>query len=571
MDLSSNQIHFRKRLEWYLVSGFLYFLLVFQFGLFALVAAYLLNHLPVSRRDRAILRFVSAAISLPLFLFRANYLSFWLNPRLSWWLSIPLFPLVSILLDGATMFSRFLKPKTQQEQLAELERREAAELAQLAQLADKRTEIHEKTAVLRLGAKIKGDNFPAHLGISQQKGWLTIDESVLDQHLFVLGTTGAGKSEAIKRLLYEILQATDRHIYVVDGKGDEQLANDIRSLAFHHQRWNAPVFKLGFDRFGAVYDGFRGQPTDIYNRLCALIGISDAEGDAQFYADINRDLLQLICYAPNGAPQNFEQLRERLSKRWLIQAYKDDPLELQGIEELDAKHLQGLAHRLRPLAREFRPCIGDEGFALETTACAIFSLRVQSIGDTAQRFLDFLVEDLKDFIGKRQTHPSVLIIDEFGQFSNNNITALLSLARSSKLAVILATQDVASLRDEKTKKLVLANTRTKLLMASDFPEDVAQLAGTTYQIESSLQFHEGGATGLGSARVQHAFKVNMNEAAKLQPGEAFLIRQRHVAKIKIRQIPDVVQVAPQTEKKRQQKPTQKHIQRKKKKRPRSLD
>ena len=202
-------------------------------------------------------------------------------------------------------------------------------------------------------------------------------------------------------------------------------------------------------------------------------------------------------------------------------------------------------------SREFSQCVGNEGFALEQTPCAIFSLRVQSVGDTAQRFLDFLVEDLKDFIGKRQTHPSVLIIDEFGQFSNKNITALLSLARSSKLAIVLATQDVASLQDEKTKKLVLANTRTKLLMASDFPEDVAQLAGTTYQIESSMQHQDGDVTGLGSARIQHTFKVDMNEAAKLQPGEAFLIRQRHVAKIKVRRIEKIDHIEAQGEEKRE--------------------
>jgi hypothetical protein len=89
------------------------------------------------------------------------------------------------------------------------------------------------------------------------------------------------------------------------------------------------------------------------------------------------------------------------------------------------------------------------------------------------------------------------------------------------------------LKDETTKKLVLANTRTKLLMATDFPEDVAILAGTFYQIEASIQQQDGGMTGLGSARVQHAFKVDMNEVAQLQPGEAFLIRQRHAAKFKI--------------------------------------
>jgi hypothetical protein len=39
-----------------------------------------------------------------------------------------------------------------------------------------------------------------------------------------------------------------------------------------------------------------------------------------------------------------------------------------------------------------------------------------------------------------------------------------------------------------------------------------------YQLESSIQHEEGELTGLGSARVQHAFKVDMNEVANLKPG-----------------------------------------------------
>ena len=172
-------------------------------------------------------------------------------------------------------------------------------------------------------------------------------------------------------------------------------------------------------------------------------------------------------------------------------------------------------------------------------------MRVQSVGDTSKRFLDFLVEDIKDFVGKRQKHPAVLVIDEFGQFSNNNIISLLTLARSSKLGVILATQDTASLKDDATKPLVLANTRTKILMASDFPEEVGELAGTIYRIESSMQHEDGEITGTGSARVQHAFKVDMNEAAKLKPGEAFVIRQRHAAKVMVRAIEEVEPIAAQ--------------------------
>ena len=163
-------------------------------------------------------------------------------------------------------------------------------------------------------------------------------------------------------------------------------------------------------------------------------------------------------------------------------------------------------------------------------------MRVQSVGDTAQRFLDFLVEDLKDFVGKRQHHPAVLVIDEFGQFANDKIISLLTLARSSQLGVILATQDTSSLEDENTRQQVLANTRTKILMATDLPEEVAELAGTVFQIESSIQHEDGEMTGMGSARVQHAFKIQPNEAAQQQAGEAFVFRQRHMAKIQVQRI-----------------------------------
>ena len=117
--------------------------------------------------------------------------------------------------------------------------------------------------------------------------------------------------------------------------------------------------------------------------------------------------------------------------------------------------------------------------------------------------------------------------------------ALLTLARSAKLGVILATQDIASLGDEDTKRLILANTRTKMLMASDFPEEVAKLAGTIYQVESSVQHDSGEATGMGSARIQHTFKVDMNEAGRLQPGEAFIIRQRYAGKLRVARVKDI--------------------------------
>ena len=370
-------------------------------------------------------------------------------------------------------------------------------------------------------------------------------EDLLDQHLFLLGATGAGKSETIKRLVQEILAHTDRDIYFVDGKGDEGLANDIRSLAYRHDRGLPPVFKLGFNESGAIYDGFRGQAGDIYNRLLALTGVTEMEGDSRYYADIMRSVLQYVCKMPGGPPRNFEEVLARINKEKLIAAYRDDKKSLERIDGIERKDIQGLYYRLIPLVEDFEISVGNGGFALEEVPCAIFSMRVQSVGDTAQRFLDFLVEDLKDFVGKRQRHPAVLIIDEFGQFTSDKIISLLTLARSSRLGVVLATQDTSSLKDENTRQQVLANTRTKILMATDLPAEVAELAGTIFQIESSIQHEDGDVTGKGSARVQHAFKIKPNEVARQQPGEAFVFRQRYAAKIQVQRIESPDPVLPQ--------------------------
>jgi hypothetical protein len=386
-----------------------------------------------------------------------------------------------------------------------------------------------------LGVDVEGGRPATPAGLQQHGGWVTLDESLLNQHLLVVGTTGAGKSETLKWLIQETLRAGGRDVFFVDGKGDLQLGQEIAQLIHAHHRQAVPLFSLGTGYRGAVYHGFCGEPIDIYNRLVSLVGVEGAQGGASFYADVNRDLLQLVCYAPGGPPRSFEALRARLNPQWLATAYQSRPEEQAALAGLDPAWLAGAAVRLRPLLRDLAPHVGEEGFRLETSRGAVFALRTSSLPDTARRFLDFLMEDLKDFVGKRQRRPGLLVIDEFGAFQNDKIVALLTMARSAELGVVLATQDVANLgQDEQTRRLILANTRTKLLLASDYPEEVAQLAGTLYQIEASLQHAEGLATGMGSARVQHAFRINMNEAAQLLPGEAFVIRQRHAVKVKIK-------------------------------------
>ncbi len=460
-----------------------------------------------------------------------------------WLLCLPLTPLGALFWELWRKLEKLSGSKTVEELV------EAGRRAEAAFDAAQRSAVHKAATgtitaypgVISLGPYFVGktDTFPPDLGVIKHASWLGIAEGVLNSHLFLLGVTGAGKTQTLLRLVAEILANTERDVFVVDGKGDGEFALNVRALAFASGRGAAPIFRLGQDTPGAPYHGFVGQSDAVYNRLLALAGVPQAKDNAEFYADINRVLLYCVCYTAEGPPRSFDQLLDRLDIHYLRAAYRPHKHVNPWLAPKEREsQIQDLKTRLLPYALALAGSVNDQGFSLDSQRAAIFSIRTQSVGDTAKRFLPFLIEDLKDFIGKasRQQRPAVLLIDEFGMFGAQNIVDVLALARSAQLGVILATQEVDSLGSEVTKKQILTNATTKLLMRSEFPEEVAQLAGTIYQIESSLRSNEHGYTGERGDRIQHAFKIDMNEAGKLKAGEAFLIRHRHAAKVAIDQL-----------------------------------
>jgi hypothetical protein len=477
--------------------------------------------------------------------------SLWQSLLPLWLWSVLLAPLGAILAELRTQLDEIINGTPLAKSLEAERRAQAKREERAGQQAERDVRTTPKPCpnLIGLGSFVAGktDPFRSDMGIIKLNRWLAFNEQVLDQNLFILGAPGAGKSETIKRLIWEILHNTQRDLILVDGKGEEPLALTVRAIAHATGRGEAPIFRMGFGRPGARYNGFSGDAEAIYSRLVAMSGVMELEGNADIYGRITREILQLVCYAPDGPPHSFEELRQRLTVPWLQATYKNDPVEGQLVKDPKelAQRLEGVQLRLRPLIRQFIPSTGVDGFTVEGTRAAIFSIRTQSMSDTASHFLQFLIEDLKDFIGKRQERDAVLIIDEFGAFGNQNIIKLLSLARSAKLGIVLATQDVANLGDETTMRTILATTGTKLLMRSDFPEDIAKLAGTMYQLEGSVQYEQGQATGLGSVRPQHTFKIDMNEAAQLRAGEGFLIRHRQIAKLKIAALDEAVVAAMQ--------------------------
>lgn len=87
---------------------------------------------------------------------------------------------------------------------------------------------------------------------------------------------------------------------------------------------------------------------------------------------------------------------------------------------------------------------------------------------------------------------------------------------------------------------ILGSVQTILCHRVNTPEEVIALAGTRRRTEASRQFSAEGATGAGSAREQHQFKIDPNHVRALPAGEAFVISQGRAMRVRVAQAPDVI-------------------------------
>lgn len=381
------------------------------------------------------------------------------------------------------------------------------------------------------------EDIPNHTGIHHAKGWLYLSEKTLPQHFFVMGSIGSGKSEFLKYLCHQILTNTDYDLFVVDGKGDEDLANFVSACSQQTRNIKPPIFKLGLGVEGDTYNAFVGDGDDIYNRLLGLlygdIDLSKMNAGQKHFMDANKGLLDLICKSRLGPPVDLNDLRRRLCEKWLYTTYKKNEDDLEDVRRV-IKHIDGLAIALQPLIRDFKNKVTQDGFTLDNARVGIFSVRTQSVGETSRQLLNILNQDLMDFMGKRQQRKTMIIVDEFQAFNSEALVSALSLGRSAGLSLVLATQDIGSLLNEKIQRQIKANAKTKILLSTDVPEELGEIAGTKQVFEHSYQHEEGQVTGVGTSRVQHQHRISLNDVARLQVGEGFVIRNRYTSRVQFR-------------------------------------
>ena len=124
--------------------------------------------------------------------------------------------------------------------------------------------------------------------------------------------------------------------------------------------------------------------------------------------------------------------------------------------------------------------------------------------------------------------------DEFSALRLGNAAALFERLRSFNAGVVLAAQSVEGLHDDPAERDRLLNSASTLIAhrLAD-PDPVVLRAGTIRRAERSHQLDVGGATGVGSLRLQDAYRIDPNELRSLTTGVAYVVSGGRAAKVAV--------------------------------------
>jgi conjugal transfer pilus assembly protein TraD len=367
------------------------------------------------------------------------------------------------------------------------------------------------------------------------RGLVLLSQQRLCRHLLVCGATGSGKTETVLRLAYAVAKCSDTPVFYLDGKGDRQTAERFTALMNDAGRTprvfpNEPV------------DGWRGEPHEIQGRLMEIIDYS-TEGPAAWYRDVAKNVLRLVCEHPDGPPRSSTEALLRMDLDALAQTHKGS----SALQALNAQQVRQVRLRYEAFFGQTRGAL-DGTWAWEDTDAAYLLLDSLALREETGGLARFLFEDFAHYFTSRKARSQfcLLIVDEFSALASGaGMASRVEQARGFNTSLVLAPQVVAGMGDETEAARILGSVETIICHRVNTPEEIIELAGTRRAMEYSTQYATEGATGNGSARIQHQFKIEPNKVRALEPGNAFLISRGKAMKIAVLRAPEMRAALPQ--------------------------
>ncbi|HLD99950.1 MAG TPA: TraM recognition domain-containing protein [Bdellovibrionota bacterium] len=358
-------------------------------------------------------------------------------------------------------------------------------------------------------------------------GHLFLNDYDRVRHTHIVGTTGSGKTETTKRLIFSDI-AKGRGCFIIDPKGDRELYEEV--LGFCKSIGRENDLKL----ISATY----ADESCVWNP-CGLGNASELQSKFHNSNVYSEPYYAKACEA--GLIRAFNLLAKTKPHGFGINELTATLKQIAQAE--NSKTLEGLFYDFQNLTQsEWAPILGcSPALAKGREISLINVIKNQQIlfvdlpteGKSLQssRVGRLLTQELILISGLKKSCPSLtgrtrvfsVFIDEFDAFATESFVTFLNKARSSGFMIHIIHQTLSDLKKISPEFMgqVLGLCNIHLIGIQHDPDDAelwARLIGTQTTVKQTYQTDVRGSTGRASNRVVEEFIISPNTIKRLGVG-----------------------------------------------------
>lgn len=376
------------------------------------------------------------------------------------------------------------------------------------------------------------------------------------KHVYVCGTTGAGKTVALSNFIKTAYQE-DIPMLIIDGKGsikDNSLLDIVMTLNIHNKK--VYVINLNDPLHSDKYNPFcNTTPTIIKDMLINLNDWSEEHYKLNterylqrviqvlYQADIPLSFSTILKYMDTDA---FLTLSATLLKSEKIT--KEEHLANGQLAKSSGEIAKDSIARFSNLLESDIGIIFDESgidiyTALKENAIILFILNplmYPEISPTFGRLITidskkavarFLIEDIKRIF---------FLFDEVNVYASKTLLDLINKSREANVTCIPASQSLSDLEEAESegfKQQMIENCNNYIIMRQNShknAEEWAQIIGTKESHEITYQIDSESTSTKGSYRNTREFVFHPDDIKSLDVGEAFVISKDKKFKYRVK-------------------------------------